>query len=231
MSVSNPAPSATTYLSVDDIDDINVADLIRERQYVIGGGHFDIGGGFHSESWVHKDPMIADPQVVQELCRPMFSKLRFMHFQPIWGNIDVFVGRANGGLVIASQLALQLSKESTHPPIKYYFAEETHLGLKFRPSFSHALKGKRVAVAGVVITTGRTIRELADEVRLQGGEVVGAVAWFRRTLTSPSDLGHVPFVLTLNRANLQTWAADSCPLCEHGMPLSNEYGINLPDKF
>lgn len=227
MSISNPAPSATKYLSVDDL---NVADLIRERQYVVGGGHYNIGGGYHSESWVHKDPMIADPQVVQELCRPMFSKLWHMHFESILGRVDAFAGRANGGLVIASQLALQFSKESRQRT-KCYFAEETKHVLKFRPSFSHALKGKRVVVAGVVITTGRTIRKLAEEVRLQGGEVVGAVAWFRRTLTSPSDLGHVPFVLTLDRANLQTWAADSCPLCEQGTALSNEHGIHLPDSY
>ncbi|OGD60820.1 hypothetical protein A3A71_02830 [Candidatus Berkelbacteria bacterium RIFCSPLOWO2_01_FULL_50_28] len=222
MSISNPAPSATKYLSVDG----NVANLIRERGYVISGGHFDIGGGFHSESWVYKDPMLADPQVLKELCRPMAFKLRSMEFEHEMERIDAFAGRANGGLVIASQLSVHARTRT-----ECYFAEETHLGLKFRPSFSEALKGKRVVVAGVVITTGRTIREVADEVRRQGGEVVGAVAWFRRTLTGPGDLGNVPFVLTLNRDCLQTWAEQTCPLCEQGTPLSNEHGIHLPDRF
>lgn len=224
MSFSNPAPCATTYLSVNDL---NVAHLIRERPFVISGGHFDIGGGFHGESWVYKDPMLADPQVVEELCRPIFTRLIRMRLT--MGITDAVAGRANGGLVIASQLALQLSKQ-TGKRTNCYFAEETDLGLKFRPSFSHALRGKRVVVAGVVITTGRTIREVADEVRRQGGEVVGAVAWFRRTLTSPSDLGHVPFVLTLDGTNLQTWAAELCPLCDQGIPLNKEHRIDLPDK-
>ncbi|MEK7202325.1 MAG: hypothetical protein AAB669_02265 [Patescibacteria group bacterium] len=223
MSISNPAPAATVHLSVGN-QEIN--QLIREGKFLISGGHFNIGRGYHSETWVCKDSMIADPTVVESLCQPLSTRLGLL-----CENVDAVVGRANGGLVIASQLALQWSKQSKQPT-KCYFAEETdHDGLKFRPSFSKALEGKRVVVTSVVITTGTTIREVANEVRLQGGEVVGAVAWFRRTLTSPSDFGHVPFLLTLDRANLQSWAEGPCPLCDHGTALSNEYGIHLPDKF
>jgi len=171
---------------------------LRAKELLIEGGHFNIGN-HHTDTWVCKDLMITNTKLVKLLCHPLTTQLDVDNVE-----IDVVVGRANGGLIVAQQIASELSVVRAEI-ISCLFSERDDSTEILRPTFAKGLEGKKVLVTGVIITTGATIRKVVELVRYNGGEVVGVVAWLRRTLTNQRDLGDPPFVLTLQNCNLQSW--------------------------
>ena len=76
----------------------------------------------------------------------------------------------------------------------------------------------RVVVVEDVLTTGRTAQNAAEFMTRKGADVVGFAAMVDR---STRDVA-LPWPATsLVEEPLVTHAADACPLCEQGVPLSD----------
>ena len=67
-----------------------------------------------------------------------------------------------------------------------------------------------------VVTTGGSVREVADLVRAAGGQVVGAAVVVDRS-AGKADLG-CPLYSLLS-IEVTSWEATDCPICKTGAPL------------
>jgi orotate phosphoribosyltransferase len=128
-------------------------------------------------------------------------------------NVDVVIGPATGGMIIAYELARKLGARSL-------FTERFNGKMALRRGFSIA-KGERVLVAEDVITTGGTVQEVIDIVKETGGELVGVCVLVDRSM------GKIDFGVKLQAsyvADVVSWEAGDCPLCKAGGPPAEKPG-------
>jgi len=165
-------------------------------------GHFLLSSGLHSARYLQCALVLQDPPLAEQLCRRLADKL---------GNLkaDAVIGPALGGVIVAYELARALG-------LPGIFAERADGRMQLRRGFRIA-EGQRMLLAEDVVTTGGSLKEVMAVVREDGGNVVGVASLVDRSGDRDPAFG-VPFV-SLLRIDVPTWSAETCPLCQDGVPL------------
>jgi orotate phosphoribosyltransferase len=181
-----------------------VLELFKERGALLEG-HFKLTSGMHSDSYLQCALVLqyacdAD-RLGAELARRFKDPSRE---KPI----TTVVTPAIGGIVLGYAIARPLGARAI-------FAERVNQHLELRRGFT-LVPGENVLVAEDVLTTGGSVRELISLAEAAGAQVVGVAALADRGVT---DIKLPAPKQSLLRLPLVTYAADSCPLCEQGIPL------------
>jgi orotate phosphoribosyltransferase len=164
-------------------------------------GHFVLTSGLHSDEYCQCARVLERPEVAEELGRMLAALFE-------GESVDAVVSPALGGVIIGHEVARALG-------VRSLFAERTPKGMELRRGFSIA-SGERVLIIEDVVTTGGSVREVAQAVAEAGGEVVGFGFIMDRS-RQPLDLP-APSHALLEGREMQTFPPDDCPLCEAGMP-------------
>jgi orotate phosphoribosyltransferase len=187
-------------------------------------GHFLLKSGRHSDAYLEKFAVLADPAVTSELCGFWAAR----HRSPAGARgaggptVELVAGPTTGGVILAFETGRQLGTRAI-------FAEEvkaadgqTHR--EFRRGF-RIEPGERVLLVDDILTTGGSLLALIPAVEQAGGEVVDCAVLVDRsggmhTLTSPAT-GRVYPLHALWVLDLPTYepGALSCPRCADGTPL------------
>lgn len=178
-----------------------VTELLRATGALLEG-HFLLSSGLHSPRYIQCARLLQYPWHAEAIGRALAERVRAFA-------VDVVVGPALGGILVAHELARALG-------VRAMFAEREGPGLALRRGFALA-PGERVLLAEDVVTTGGSLLETAEVVAQHGGEVVAAACIVDRRHPEKEVL---PFPLvSLIRLFLETYAPDTCPLCQRGIPL------------
>lgn len=163
-------------------------------------GHFILSSGLHSPRYVEKFRVLEQPIYTEILCKELAAKFRD-------DRITVVVGPMTGGIILAYEVGKQLG-------VKAVFTERIDGMMQFRRGFK--LKpSDRVLIVEDVVTTGGSVREVIEEVRKSGAEIVGLGCLVDRSN------GKVKFdfpAQSLLRIDAVTFSADECPMCKSGIP-------------
>ena len=175
---------------------------IFEDSGALWKGHFLLTSGRHSDRYMQCANLFTDPVSTEKLCAGLAAKLKGTH-------IDLVASPAVGGIIMGYCLARRLK-------VKNIFAERNSEGkMEFRRGFA-VKPGQKVLIAENVVTTGGSVREVADLVKAAGGEVVAVAAAVDRSA------GKVDFGCPLYPAlslDVPSWDAADCPLCKAGVPV------------
>lgn len=161
-------------------------------------GHFIFTSGRHSDVYM---------QCAQVLKHPEYTARLAKHLASSFGSdaIDIVIGPAIGGIVVAYEVARQLGAIAL-------FAERENDTMTLRRSFA-ITPGQRVLVVEDVITTGGSVREVIEVVRAHQGCVAGVGVLVDRS-NGAIDFGvKQTAVLSME---IPSWEADQCPLCREG---------------
>ncbi len=161
-------------------------------------GHFQLSSGLHSERYVQCAQLLQHPVHAEFACRALAEAIA----QPV----DVVVGPALGGVIVAHEVARALGVRSV-------FCERKEGVMQLRRGFGFA-PGERVLVVEDVITTGLTVEEAIACVRAAGGTVVAVASLVDRS-GGQIDFG-VPFTSVLP-LSVEAYSAEQCPLCAAGV--------------
>lgn len=198
----------TARLEVGTIsDDI---EGIFEKTGAILKGHFLLTSGLHSPVYWEKFRVLQFPTYTEQLCRLIsayFSKHK----------IDVVAGPTTGGVILAHEVGRQIGVRSIFAEKEGDNKRTFRRGLGIKP-------GERVLVVDDILTTGKSIREVLDLVKKQGGEVSGIGVLVDRS-EEKHDFG-VPLFSCLHSAT-QTYKPQDCPLCAAGIPLTKPGGSQV----
>lgn len=174
---------------------------IFEKTNVLQTGHFRFTSGRHGDRYLQCAQLLQYPQYAALLCTQL--ALDF------WDEcIDVVVGPAVGGIIVAYEVARVLG-------VRGIFAERENEKMQLRRGFS-IKPAERVLVVEDVTTTGGSVKEVIDLVRANGGEVAGV-----GTLIDRSQ-GRAVFgtkMASLIQLDFCDYSAEECPLCQQGIPL------------
>ena len=161
-------------------------------------GHFIFTSGRHSDVYMQCAQVLRYPEHTEKLAKHLAS-----HFRS--DAIDIVIGPALGGIVVAYEVARQLGAVAL-------FTEREDDRMVLRRSFS-ITPGQRVLVVEDVITTGGSVREVMEVVREHQGHVAGVGVLIDRS-NGAIDFGiKQTAVLSME---IPSWEADACPLCREG---------------
>lgn len=182
-------------------------------------GHFKLKSGRHADRYIEKFQVLQWPNRVTELCRLMSGRTSAPGGVSA---IDVVIGPTTGGVILAYEVARQLS-------VRGIFAEqvsaadgttsrELRRGFEIRP-------GEKVLLVDDVLTTGASLLEMVPLIEEHGGELILAIVLVDRTgelttVTSPTTQRQYP-AEALWSLSLPTYEAggETCPGCAAGAPL------------
>ncbi|WP_018294168.1 orotate phosphoribosyltransferase [Mariprofundus ferrooxydans] len=180
---------------------MNEQDMLAmyEKAGALLNGHFILSSGRHSARYLQSALVLMDLNNATELARELIKKVDA-------STVDMVVSPAIGGLVIGQEVARQLNKP-------FLFTERKEGEMQLRRGFSIP-EGSRLLVVEDVITTGGSVRECMVVVREHGGVPVKVLAVVDR---APGVEGRfdVPYATALT-LDVETYAADACPLCIDG---------------
>jgi orotate phosphoribosyltransferase len=187
-----------------DLAGASVEDLF-ERSGALLDGHFLLKSGRHAGRYLEKFLVLQHPRFGVEVGRRLAEALA--PYQP-----TLVVGPTTGGVLLSFEVARQLGGS-----VRAAFAEPVEGGGRALRRGWTVAAGERVVVVDDILTTGASLVETLDAVRAAGVEPVAAAVIVDRS-TAPIELG-IP-LHAIGRIEIPSWAADQCPLCAEGLPLS-----------
>ncbi|MCD6093718.1 MAG: orotate phosphoribosyltransferase [Candidatus Omnitrophica bacterium] len=165
-------------------------------------GHFELSSGLHSNKYLQCALVLQYPKyafLLAEALAQRFSQQK----------IDVVIGPALGGIIIAYEVAKFLNARAL-------FAEREQGKMALRRGFE-INEGEKVLIIEDVITTGGSVKELIDLLRERKGEVAGLGAIVDRR-PQPSDKQSFQYEYLL-KLRIKTFSPSDCPLCKQNIPL------------
>jgi orotate phosphoribosyltransferase len=178
-------------------------------------GHFILSSGLHSPRYLQCARVLMDPKRAERLCRALAEKVRAGGF----GQIDIVVSPAMGGVVVGYEMARQMGVDSV-------FFERVDGTLVLRRGFSIPT-GARVLMVEDIVTTGLSSRECIEGIGLEGGVTVAAACLIDRS-GGKADVGVPLFALT--QLEVPTFAADALPVDLAKLPAVKPGSRNLATK-
>lgn len=192
--------------------------MLRRSGAWLSGDHFVFTNGNHSDNYVNKDALYPHPQYASDLGLAMASVAQ------AW-DPDVVVSPAIGGIVLVQWTAYHLTQLLGREVLAVYAEKAPAPAMfAFTRGYDRLVTGKRVVALEDNLTTGRSVRKVVDLVRHTDGDVIGVVAMLNRGGVTTADVGNPPHFEALVNAQLQSWPAESCPLCAQGVPINTNIG-------
>jgi len=162
-------------------------------------GHFRLTSGRHSNRYMQCAQVLQYPEYTEQLAIHIAEKFRD-------DKIDLVIGPAMGGIIVAYEVARQLKVPSM-------FCERQDGQMALRRGFQIKPES-RVLVVEDVVTTGGSVVEVMDVVRELGGVIAGVAVLVDRS-AGKVDFGvKTEAVLTMD---IESWEADDCPICKEGI--------------
>jgi orotate phosphoribosyltransferase len=180
------------------MNDTEAHALLRDCGALLEG-HFLLSSGRHSGKYIEKFRILEQPRLTERLAGEMAARFKDER-------VTLVAGLSTGGALIAHEVAKALQ-------CRFLFAERVSGQLTLRRGF-RIERGVRVLVVEDVLTTGASVQELIKLLCDEGGQVIGLACLVQRG-EPHFDL---PF-FALMKLPLETYSADSCPLCTRGIPL------------
>ncbi len=173
----------------------DVLDAFRDAGALLEG-HFILSSGRRSPVFLQKAIVFSDPPTTERLCGALAAKLK-----AAFGQIDVVVGPAVGGLIPGYETARALGCRSV-------YTERQDGEMTLRRGFSIA-PDQKVVIVEDIVTTGLSMRETRDALTAIGVNVVGAGCVVDRA-NGKADTGGLKLV-SLARVDFPDYDPDELP--------------------
>lgn len=195
-----------------------MTDLLTQLAEIdaIRSGHFLYASGKHGDTYLEKFNLLRNPQATSKACEFFADRFRDE-------KIDVVVGPTTGGILLAFETARQLGVASAYAER----ASDGSSGREIRRSTTFA-PGSRVLVVDDILTTGGSLRETLAALEAHPVDVVAVGVLVDRS-GGATTFGDIPLVAIASH-KFDAWDAESCPLCEQGIPLEKPGTTTTPGK-
>tara|TARA_B100000029_G_scaffold142542_1_gene137748 strand:- start:6086 stop:6658 length:573 start_codon:yes stop_codon:yes gene_type:complete len=178
-----------------------IYDLLVQTGAIMDG-HFLLTSGKHSNRYIEKFRILENPTALDKVCLAISQKISFK-------NIDIVVGAAIGGILIAGGVGRHLNT-------KYIFSERIDGKMEFRRGFS-IKKGMNIVIVEDIITTGGSVFELLDLIKSHQGRVKQIINIVDR---SPDGIDFGVSSSSLLKIPSEIWEPNQCPQCKNNVPIT-----------
>ncbi|WP_010259457.1 orotate phosphoribosyltransferase [Treponema primitia] len=180
--------------------------LLKESGAMLEG-HFLLSSGRHSDRYFQCARLLQYPDRAAEALAGVAERLK-ADIRAGKLAVDVIVGPAMGGIVVAYELARQLG-------LPGFFTERDDTGaMTLRRGFE-IKSGARVLIAEDVVTTGKSSGESAAVLEALGAKISGLACVVDRRAAGVPVSWPLYAACTVVVGN---WEQDTCELCKKGIP-------------
>ena len=163
-------------------------------------GHFLLSSGRHSDQYLQSALVLQYPDIAEKLGKALAGKFKR-------DSIDVVVGPAMGGIIVAHETARALG-------VRALFTERVDGKVSLRRGFS-LREGERVLICEDVVTTGKSVKEVIALLETLKVEIAG-IGFLVDRSNGQTAFGYpAQALLTLD---VTSYDPGSCPLCRQGIP-------------
>jgi orotate phosphoribosyltransferase len=187
-----------------------VIDILKKVGAFLTDGHFVGVSGLHFDTYINKDFLYPHTRETSYICKLLAEKYKDK-------NIEVVVGPALGGIVLAQWTAHHLSEIYGKEVLGIYTEKSPDSGQSFTRGYEQYVKGKNVLVVEDIVTTGGSILKVVKAVQDAGGDVVGTCA-----VVDKSD-GKFKIDALMVMA-IENYNSAECPMCKKGIPINTKVG-------
>jgi len=176
--------------------------LFTEKGAILQG-HFYRLSGRHTDWYVQCARLFEDSATAQTVAAELAERCGQY-------DVDVVLAAAIGGVLPGWEVARALG-------LPLFYCEKRDGALILRRGFE-IRAGMRVLIVEDEVSTGQSVREMAEIVRALGGTAVGVGCLVDKSGgKAPLDLP-LTALITLDA---QHYRAEACPMCKQGLPLQN----------
>lgn len=168
-------------------------DKILEESGAVMRGHFILSSGRHSDLYVEKFRIFEQPRVLTRLCEIVAHEFR-------GSGITRVAGPTTAGIIMAFEVARLLGAGAIYV--------ESVAGKKVIRRGASLHPDDKVLVVDDVLTTGLSLKETIDAVKVIGGQVVATGVLIDRS-DRAIDLGYPLFAA--HRVEANSYAPDAVP--------------------
>ena len=168
-------------------------------------GHFKLTSGKHSEWYFEKIRLIENPAALEKIIDLLVAKIRAEK-----KNFDYVVSPAYGAIAIGFLAALKLGK-------RFAFTQRVDEKMAFRSGFT-GIDGAKAIIVEDILTTGGSVNEVIECLKLRNVEVAGIYVLVDRTGGNVQIEGRP--VGSLLSLKVEAFEPDVCPFCKSGIELT-----------
>ncbi|MDR2719025.1 MAG: orotate phosphoribosyltransferase [Treponema sp.] len=185
----------------------NVLTLLRDSGAMLEG-HFLLSSGRHSDRYFQCAKLLQYPDRAAAALAGVAEKIK-SDIQAGKLKIDVVVGPALGGIIVAYELGRQLG-------LPAFFTERDDTGTMVLRRGFEVQPGHTILITEDVVTTGKSYGECAAALENVGAKITALACLVDRRQTGIEIPWPFYPACAVNAAN---WEADSCELCKKGIPV------------
>lgn len=175
-------------------NNIDITELLEKTEAMLTG-HFELSSGLHSNRYFQCAKLLQYPEIAGAVGAELAKNIN--------KEIDVVVGPALGGMIIAHEVARSLNKKSI-------FVERKDGEMSLRRGFE-INKGDKVIIIEDVITTAKSALEAAKVIESHGGEIVSYGCIVDRS-QGKTGLN----IKSLIKMDPEVFNPNDCPMCKSG---------------
>jgi orotate phosphoribosyltransferase len=201
----------------DEIRDKALKDL-QQYEVLMINGHFDFGNGYHGRVYLNPHQLFRYPSTIWRFAQDLLDVIP----PSVIDATEVVAGPVTGGALLAHTLAglLDSRRDLRRPPTVFApFSVDGNKGHQLSTFYRRQVAGRRVLLVDDIRNTGQTFERCALLVKDAGGTVVASCEIYDR-LEATVDLGVPNYALAGYRAP-ENYKAESCPLCNAGVPITS----------
>jgi len=199
-------------------DDIRARALTDLRRFqVVMDGHFDYGNGYHGRLYLNPHQLFRYPSTIWRVAQDLIDVLP----PGVAEKTTVVAGPATGGALLAHTIAGLLDGRRPLSREPYSFAPLQHAAdgsPALSPFYFEVMRDAQVLLVDDVRNTGQTFKQCADLIAAAGGTLIATAQIVDRG-EAVVTLG-VPNVALVDYPSPENHAADACPLCRDGVPVT-----------
>lgn len=174
-----------------------VIDELKQSEALLEG-HFLLSSGRHSDRYCQCAKLLQYPDRAERVLAVVTEQVKDLP-------IDMVVGPAMGGIIVAYELGRQLG-------VPAIFTERVDNVMTLRRGFE-VKPGQKLLITEDVVTTGKSSLETIAVLKEMGAEILGIACLADRSS------GDFPYpIYSATKLNIQSWEAEECPLCKQGIP-------------
>ena len=168
--------------------------ILKETEALLEG-HFILSSGLRSKQYIQCAKLLSHPKKAETICSSLCEKIikRF-------NKVDIILSPALGGIVVGYEIGRQLEIETI-------FAERVNGKLVLRRNFK-LKKNSNVLIVEDVITTGKSVLECSNIVKMNKANLVGYACIIDR---SDEKISIKDKIISQTQFNIETFSKDQIP--------------------